>query len=99
MKTLWGIKAQGVFCDLTNLTNRRKKVEKIIREESRKGNSNETLVLFIYEGDGFVGVDLDVITAVERVKMASTKHKSIKGAEQFFTETLKLMEDIYGYNK
>ena len=74
-------------------------MEKIIKEARRKGNSNETLVLFIYEGDGFVGVDLDVITAVERVKMASTKHKTIEGAEQFFTETLKVMEGIYGYNK
>lgn len=74
-------------------------MEKIIKEVSRKGNSNETLILFIYEEDGVVGVDLDVITEVGRVKMAHTKHKSIKGAEQFFTETLKIMEDVYGYNK
>lgn len=74
-------------------------MEKIIKEVSRKGNSNETLILFIYEEDGVVGVDLDVITDVGRVKMARTKHKTIEGAEQFFTETLKVMEDIYGYNK
>lgn len=74
-------------------------MEKIIREESRKGNSNETLILSMYEAEGGVNVDLNVVTDDARVKMAHTKHKSLKGAEQFFTETLKVMEDIYGYNK
>ena len=74
-------------------------MEKIIREESRKGNSNETLILSMYEAEGSVNVDLNVVTDDARVKMAHTKHKSLKGAEQFFTETLKVMEDIYGYNK
>lgn len=56
-------------------------MEKIIKEARRKGNSNETLVLFIYEDDDIVGVDLDVITEAGRVKMARTK--PLKGRISF----------------
>ena len=74
-------------------------MEKIIKEARRKGNSNETLILLMYEAEGSVNVDLNVVIDDAFVKMAHTKHKSLKGAEQFFTETLKVMEDIYSYNK
>lgn len=74
-------------------------MEKIIREESRKGNSNETLILSMYEVEDGVNVDLNVMTGGARVRMAHTKHKTIEGAEKFFTETLKVMEGIYSYNK
>lgn len=53
----------------------------------------------MYEAEGGVNVDLNVVTDDARVKMAHTKHKTLKRAEQFFTETLQVMEDIYGYNK
>lgn len=74
-------------------------MNKIIKEVRRKGNENETLILSMYEVEGIINVDLDVITAVGRVNMAKTEHKTLEGAEKFFDESLKAMGDVYGYDK